>query len=269
MSDFRFILDKMSAAGFTMPQYVGYDKKTASAEGREPASYENKSFPIDSQENVWLSAVKLACDKIMPVWERDIYSKRVYDAAEHYGITADLEKAAEFIVKSETEPHVIRTEDDWRKAQSWLIKNAEYLDPRITIKLANYLLDTTEGVGYIPSLIEQFDLREMAGRNPMTPELQKFAEQNLHRLANGTYYRTDQFALLDYDEVNEIMPDLMKTASLGMTVLQPDAFAKAASEADEAHADLLEHLLGQHGQHPIHSERGLPVEINDRILAEL
>jgi hypothetical protein len=269
MSDFRFILDKMSVAGFAMPSYVGYDKKTASAEGREPASYENRSFPIDSQENVWLSAVKLACDKTMPAWERDIYSKRVYDAAEHYGIRADLDKAAEFIVKSETEPHTVRTENDWQKAQSWLIKNAGYLDPRITIKLANYLLDTAGRVGRVLSLLDQFDLREMAGRNPMTPELQKFAEQNLHRLANGTYYRTDQFASLTYDEVNEIMPDLVKTASLGMPVLQPDAFAKAASEADEAHANILEHLLTQHGQYPVHSERGLPVEINDRILAEL
>jgi hypothetical protein len=269
--NFRFVLDKMAASGFTMPAYVNYDKKTASAGDAEtsPASYEDRAFPIDSQENVWLSAVKLACDTDLSQLEKDSYKKQVYDAAERYGIRGDLDKAAEFVLKSETEPQGIRTVEDWQKAQTWLIKHAEQVSPDIVTKLANHLLDKTAEIGYIPSLVEQYDLREMAGRDPMIPEMQKYAERNCYRLANGNYYTTNQFATLSYDEIDRCVPDLLKTASLGMPVFQPDTFAAAVSQSDKAHADIITTLLANHGQHPIHSERRLPVEIDDRTLAEL
>jgi hypothetical protein len=279
---FRFVLDKMAASGFFMPDYINYNKKTADADtaagsvvGTDADAstvsvfYENKEFPIDSQEKVWLSAVKLACLPDMPKTEQDFYRKQIYAAAERYGIRNDLDKAAEFITNSENEPQTIKTSADWQKAKTWLTKHAASLASELVMKLANYLLDKTAEVGCVPSLSEQYELREMAGRNPMTPELQKFAETNLHRLANGTYYRTDQFASLTYDEVNRCMPDLIKNASLGMPVLNASTFAKAASESSEAHADVIECLLSQHGQYPIHTERGHPVEINDQVLAEL
>jgi hypothetical protein len=275
ITDFKFVLDKMTAASFALPSYVAYDKKdqkTAGVEvGTEPTapSYNSMEFPIDSQENVWLSAVKLACAAGLHKLAQESLQKKIYAAAERYGIEGDLQKAAEFIQRLNETPRQIKTASDWQKAKTWLIKYASQLAPTLLHKLADYLLKKTAEVGYIPSRSEKYELTEMAGRDPVTPEIEKWAEENIHKLASGNYYRTDQFAALPYEEVNELLPDLLKTASLGMPVLNPDTFAKAASEADESSANVIDWLLEKHGQLPIHTEKGLPIAVNDEILAEL
>lgn len=268
-TDFRFILDKMSAAGFSMPAYVGYDKKTANADTETAVSYESTEFPLDSQENVWLSSVKLACIDGMSELLKKLQKEKIYAAAERYGIRSDLDKAAAFIDKIKTEPQQMKTASDWQKAKAWLIKYAAQIAPDLLVKFADYLLKKTAEVGYIPSLTEKYELTELAGQDPITPEIQAWADKNLHKLASGSYYRTDQFASLNYAEVNELLPDLIKTASLGMPVLNPYTFAEAASAADEACADVIDYLLEKQGQYPVHTEKGLPIAISDEILAEL
>jgi len=87
--------------------------------------------------------------------------------------------------------------------------------------LALRLFEKAAELGYVPSLSEKCLLLQIAERNPITQEVQKLAEASVHKLATGTHYATDQFKVLPFAEVKEVLPDLAKTASLGMFVLHP------------------------------------------------
>jgi hypothetical protein len=264
MAGFEYILDRMRSKGFQMPGYVG--QKTADTQSG--ASYHSSELKFDSQENVWLSAVKIACLSCSG-FERGIYTQRLYDAADRYRIRGDIEKAAAFIRGTENEKQDILTESDWHKAALWLHKNASFMQESDRRAAADCLMMKSAEIGYVPSLAEKYTLDKLAGRNPVSDDIRRLADDNLHKLASGSVYRTDQFESLPYKEVHDFLPDLMRQASFGLPVLQPSLFARAAVQADEVQADVLDKLMRKHGQVPVHSARHLPVEINDQILAAL
>jgi hypothetical protein len=271
MPELRYVLDKMSESNFSMPTYVSYDKKTADAgnAGDIPVSYENNEFPTDSQENIWLSALKVAGSDTMNESVKKFYNDRIYAAADRYGIRPDLEKAAAFVQNLRDTPEPLRTESDWRKARNWLQKFASVLETPLRIALANTLLTKAAEVGYIPAWSEIYELRKLAGMNPATPEMQKYAEEQIHAMPSGNIYTTEQFAAIPYEEAAESVSDLTKSASLGMPVLHAASFAKAASKASREEAEIVELLLTKHGQKPLIRARDYPLEINDEMLAAL
>jgi hypothetical protein len=121
----------------------------------------------------------------------------------------------------------------------------------------------------IPSLTEQYQLDEIAGRDPMTPEVQQYVEDHIHKLASGSVYTSEQFRRLPVDEVQQYLPELMKTASLGLGILSPQRFGKLAETLSPSQADMLDTLMNHHGERPIHCDYGTPVEVSDEILAGL
>jgi len=74
---------------------------------------------------------------------------------------------------------------------------------------------------------------------------------------------------LPFEEVQDLLPDLVKRTSFEMPRIHPRLFAKTAETADANTAVVLDALLQKHGQMPLHDESGLPVEISDAILARL
>jgi hypothetical protein len=233
------------------------------------AALDNPSgISINSQENVWLSAIKLACDDFLPA-VRASYQKQVTDAASRYGILGDIKAASAFIDGMEKDPQQIRTEFDWKQTKEWLVKNADYLELSIREGMVDHLFEKAAEMNYVPSLSERCDLLQVAEREPLTSEVQKLAEQNIHKLASGTHYTTDHFAALPFAEVQDLLPDLVKKASFEMPVIHPRLFAKTAATADANTAVVLDALLRKHGQVPLHNDSNLPVEINDAILSRL
>jgi hypothetical protein len=140
---------------------------------------------------------------------------------------------------------------------------------QLRTRLADHLLDQAEKLGYIPSLLEKVQINEAAGRDRDTEEVYQLAEQNLHKLANGSLWRTDQFDCLSPETVQEYLPHLLRQASLGMNVIEPHRFGKVASLLPEHEAAVLDALLNAQGEYPVHREQNLPVEINDTVLATL
>ena len=256
----RFILDTMEESGFIIPSYVGAKQANVT---EHPSD-----ISIDGRENVWLSAIKLAFGDFLPAVHAS-YSKTVADAARRYGITEDVAKAASFVKQMNTAPRQIHTEHDWKRTKSWLEKNAEYLDETIRAGIVDHLFEKAAELDYIPALSEKCVLYQIAGRDPITPEVQQLAEESIHKLASGTHYTTDQFEVLPFEEVKELLPDLVKHASFNVPVFQPTLFAKAAEAADENSAVVLDALLRKHGQAPIYDENEVSIEINDAILARL
>ena len=257
----KFVLDTMEESGFPIPEYVSEKQADVSV-----TEYSNIS--IDSRANVWLSAVKLACGEFLPT-VRASYCKEVMEAAQRYGIDGQVKDATAFVERMDIDPQQICTETDWRRTKDWLKKNAQYMDEGLREGIVDHLFEKAAELGYIPMLSEKCDLLQIAGRDPITPEIQKLAEESSHKLASGTHYTTDQFEALPFAEVEELLPDLMKKASLGMGVLQPRLFAKVAETADRNTAMVLDALLRKHGQAPVLDEKELPLEINEAVLARL
>ena len=258
----KFILDTMTESGFTIPDYVS--EKRADVEVTDDFN----DIGIDSQKSVWLSAVKLACGDFLPA-VRDSYQKKVTDAAMRYGIYDHVKDASAFVERMDIDPQQIRTEFDWKRTKNWLEKNAGFMDEGLREGIVDHLFEKAAELGYTPMLSEKCALLQIAGRDPMSPEVQKLAEDSIHKLASGKHYTTDQFEALPFEEVKELLPDLVKQASLGMTLLHPRLFAKVAETADESSAMVLDALLQKYGQMPILDESELPVEINDEILWNL
>ncbi len=249
----------MAEGGFPVPDYVHYKTKAAQAD---------ETTPSDGREQVWLSAIELACTPRRPL-ERELLRQKTAETAARYGIEADLKHAVDFVRKIESRPVGIRSRDDFRKAAAWLDRYADQLAPDLRSALAGHLLEQSVKVGHIPSLTEKFRWDEWAGRDPYTTEIQKWAEANLHKLATGNVYTSEQFACLDAAEIRECLPDLLQTASLGMGVIPPQRLGKTASALPEHEARILDALLDSHGQRPVHSGCGAPVEINDAVLASI
>jgi len=256
-------LDTLEASGFTIPEYV----RAKQADGEEITDNSN-DIRIDSQANVWLSAVKLACSDL-PAARRERELQYVYDAAQRYRILDEVKAASAFIEKMDVDPQQIRTEGDWQRTRDWLHKNAQYLDLPIREGIVDHLFEKAAELRYTLSLSEDCLLRQIAERDPVTPELQKLAEANIHKLATGKHYTTDQFEALPFEEVREFLPDLVKQASFEIPALQPNLFADAAKRASIDEAMVLDMLLQKHGQLPICDDSNLPVAISDAILAAL
>jgi len=265
----RFILDTMRESNFAVPAYVGAKSANSDSDGIVVTDDLN-DISIHGQENVWMSMLKLGCRTDMLPVVRQSYANKIADAALRYGIAEDVHAAAEFIDRMDIDPSRIRTEGDWQRSKHWLQKNAGYMDIHIREGIVDHLFEKAAELGYIPSLSEKCLLYQIAERNPgELPEVQQLAEANIHKLASGRHYTTDQFAILPFEEVNDLLPDLTKRASLGMSLLQPDLFAKAASAADVNTATVLDAIFQKHGQSPVYDDSDLPYEINDRILAAL
>jgi hypothetical protein len=257
----EYILDAMRESGFSIPNYVG----TKQASG---VAWDNPSgISMDSQENVWLSAIKLACSDLPAV--RASYQKQVTDAARRYGILEDIKAASAFIVEMDSTSKKIRTEFDWKQTKEWLTKNANYLNLPLREGIVDHLFEKAAEMNYVPSLSERCALLQLAQRDPLISEVQKLAEESVHKLASGTHYTTEQFGALPFEEVQELLPDLVKRASFEMPLLHPRLFAKSAETADANTAVVLDALLQKHGQTPLHDESNLPVEVSDAILARL
>jgi hypothetical protein len=269
ITHFPFVLDRMVAEGYPIPSYVSYGKKEAGLSKSSVPSWHPTDYPINSQENVWLSQLKLACDIDLRPLTRQIALKKVADAAERYGITRDLEQVASYVEGLRTKTAGMDTLSDYEKARDWLFDNAEYLDGETAAALSDHLQSAAIKLGHLPSLTEQYRLAELGGRDPIMPEILAFAESHLHKLASGSVYTTGQFRCLPVDAVRDILPDLLKTASLGMAVIEPQRFGKVAETLCESDADALDSLMRIYGEEPVHSEYGLPVEISDRVLAKL
>jgi hypothetical protein len=268
MPELKYVLDKMCVSGFQMPVFISYDKKTASAD-TESVSYESNEFPTDSQANVWMSGLKLASNETLKPHEQKFYRDRIYAAADRYGIRADLEKAAGFVDKLREEPEPLRTEGDWLKARDWLVKFAAVLDPPLRISVADMLLEKSAEVGYILSYSDTYELRKLADKDPVTPEMKKYAESLLHTMPSGRVYSSEQFGAIPYEEAAEYVPDLVKAASLGMPVMHAHRFAKVASQASKREADAVELLLSRRGVKPLYDPNNLAIEVNDEMLAAL
>lgn len=254
----HFVLDNMQASGHPIPGYVHYRKKAASDSGKR----------LDGREELWLEAVKLACTSMRPL-EKEIRFHKIAAVADRYGIRNDIDAAVAYIDQLENRREGIRTASDFRKAADWLERHADTLAPEVRASVANHLLEQAVKVGHVTSLTERFRWNEWSGRDPYTDDVRTLAEKNLHKLATGSVYRTDQFDVLSVEELQELLPDLLKTASLGMNVFQADRIGKTASTLPEHEARILENLLESHGQSPVHSDFGSPVEISDEILATL
>ena len=254
-----FVLDSMQRTGHPIPVYVHYRMKAATA---------SESGFSDEREKVWLDAVKLACTPMRPL-EKEIRLQKIAAVADRYGIRKEIDSAIAYVDRLENRREGIRTAVDFRKAADWFRRYADTLDPAVRASIANHLLDQCVKIGHVPSLTEQFQWNEWAGHDPYSDEQRSFAKRNLHKLASGSVYRTDQFSCLGTDEVREVLPDLLRTASLGMNVIEPNRLGKTASALPEHEARILEILLESHCQSPVHSDYGAPVEINDRILATL
>lgn len=261
--DLHFVLDSMQRTGYPIPEYVNYKRKIAA-----DSVGGFRDGVLDSRENVWLSAITLACTPLRPL-EKEIRTRKIAAAAQRYGIRPEIDEAVAFAGRLENRRDGIQTRADFRKAADWLHRYADSLAPEVRASLATHLLEQSVKVGYLPSLAEKYDWDEWAGRDPHTDQLRELAEMNLHKLATGNVYRTDQFVPLNADEMRECLPDLLKTASLGMDVIQPQRVGKFAAMLPEREAEILERLLESHGQFPVHSDFGAPVEIDDRVLATL
>lgn len=255
----------MRASGHPFPEYIRFDLKEADSNA---PSYDPEELRVDSRANVWLSAVKLACLPLRPL-ERSLVERKITDAAIRYGIPDDVNHAVSTVKELNAKVAGIETTTDYVKARDWFFANAPALDDELREKLADYLGERAEKVGHLPSLVERYRLDELSGRDPLTETVRQFAERNLHKLATGAVYRTDQFAVLPVDRVEECLPDLLRTASLGMNVIAPERIGKVASHLAEPEALVLESLLASYGQEPVHHDRNNPVEINDEILAAL
>ena len=265
----KFILDTMETSGFKIPGYVS-ENKQAGADGETNVYIADNptGICINSQADVWLSAVKLACGEFLPA-VRESYQQKITDAASRYGILDDVKAASGFIERMDIDPQQIRTEFEWRRTKDWLVKNAQYLELVIREGVVDHLFEKAAEIGYTPALSEVCLLQQIAERDPVTSEVEKLAAESIHKLASGNYYRTDQFSALPFAEVKELLPDLIKRASFETSVLHPRLFAKAAETADENSAFVLDALLQKHGQMPVYNDRNLPVEINDALLARL
>jgi hypothetical protein len=257
----------MLIEGFEIPSYVTYCRKEAGLSSQ--ADYNPTDYPIIGQENVWLSRLKLACAEDMRPLTREIWVKKIATVAERYGITHDLDAAVAYVERLRTKEAGIETLSDYAKARDWLFKNAEHIDPDTAATLSGHLQSVSVKIGYIPLLTEKYRLDELSGHDPDTPEVLEFVESHIHKLASGSVYTAEQFRCLPVSAVEEYLPDLLKTASLGMNVMEPHRFGKVAETLCESDADVLDTLMQIHGETPIHSEYGAPVEINDEILAVL
>jgi hypothetical protein len=263
---FLNILDKLTATGFPLPKYLTYGQKTAGNPAVLP-SYDGNEFELTSKENVYLCAIKAAC--MEDRFKHDLFIHRAKLAADRYGNRADVDRVLEKIAAMEDEPAHIRTEEDWQKAYDFLFKNAELLDNDIVQGLADLLLKKTAEVRHIPMMEETYSLRKLAGLPLDTPELQAYADKFFHKLANGSFYYSHQFSRLPVDEVRIHLPDLLKSASFEMNVINPNLFGRAAEKLEPLEADILSILMEKVGELPVREERDLPVEINDEVLAQL
>ena len=270
MGEFSFLLDQLRATAFRFPEYISFAMKTADRKetGDVEPSYDPDDLDTGSRENVWLSAVKLAAMPLRPL-QRELLGKKIADAAFRYGIEADLEKVVAAIQNLRRKTAGIETVTDYEIARDWLLKNAEYLPGEVRTRLADHLLEQAVKLGHIPSLLEKVQINEAAGRDPVTDEVRLLAERNLHKLANGSFWRTDQFKCLSPETVREYLPHLLHEASLGMNVMEPHRLGKTASLLSEHEASVLDALLNAQGQFPVHREINLPVEIDDAVLAAL
>ena len=167
------------------------------------------------------------------------------------------------------DPQQIRTEADWKRSKSWLEKNAQYIDEDIREGIVDCLFDKAAELGYEPLISEKSTLLKIAGRNPITEEVHQLTVDSLHKLASGKYYTTGQFEVLPFEEVQALLPELVKKASFEMPLLHPRLFAKAAETEDRTVAVLLDALLQKYGQFPVMDEADLPMEVNDAMLAKL
>jgi hypothetical protein len=264
MMNLDYVLDTMTTTGYPIPEYVHYRTK----DGAVSRASDTDDDILDSREKVWLAAVKLACTP-MPPFQHDLLFKKIAVAASRYGIHSETDEAVRYVERLGTRIDGIRTITDFEKAATWLRKYAAILEDDVRVELANHLLDKTTKLGHVLSMAERFELNEWAGRDPYTPEVRELAERHLHKLASGNIYRTDQFTALSLTELQEVLPDLAKTASLGMDMIEPRRLGKCATALPEHQAAILDILLTTHGQEPAHSDAGAPIEINDAILAAL
>lgn len=257
----------MDATGYPIPEYVNYKTKLAAA-AEDSVPSESDEFVLDSREKVWLAAVKLACLSLRPL-QKELLQRKIADAADRYGIRDDIDEASDFVRRSSERSEGIRTLEDFQKAASWLERYAEHLPLDVRASLAGYLLQQSVKLGYVPSLSQEFQWNQWSGHDPYTEPLRRYAQENLHKLATGNVYRTDQFANLSLDELQECLPELLKTASLGMNAIQPDRLAKTAAGMSFRQAEVLDAILYSHGQTPVHRTCGLPLAIDDATLAAL
>jgi hypothetical protein len=254
----------MQKSNYPLPEYVHYGQKTAAEMSLD---YSN-DINITSKENVWLSALKLASMELPDTIQTAQWNK-VVEAANHYRIVPDIQKAAEFTDKLNETPKGVYTENDWRLAQDWLRKNAEYLPKESRAVISDYLFEKSAELGCVPTVDEKVEFAVWSGRDPVIDEIEKIAEADIHRLATGNYYRTNQFAAIPFEEISEVLPAVTKKAAFETHIINGSLLADAAKTVDENSATVIEALLNKHGQYPVYAEGNLPLEINDAILSKL
>ena len=279
---FKFMLDTMIDSKYPFPDYVNYAVKAASTTEKSAESELNSEatdYSVASREQVWLSALKLAC--FQPKYALDGFegsqdaptiryaTKRVKDAAIRYGILEDLNKMAEFVVQVETRQPGIRSEAELKAAKNWLSKNAEYLGKTARLRVLADIEHKEAEFGYVPTLQEKYDRAVYREENPVSEDMEKFAEANLHELATGKVYSTFQFEKLAKaaaTELRDCLPALVKTASLGTFVPIPEQLGKHAALLREDEACLLDLLMEKHGQVPLNDTRKAAVVIETDFL---
>ena len=273
----------MVSSQYPFPQYVRHGQKDASAdsvEGMYPANYQLSSYPTDSQENVWLSSVKLAClvlSQKSPNWKTlkrqqttaEYYTKKVKEAAARYDMLDDVEKAVSFVERFASRREGISTERDLESAWVWFRKNAAFLDPQVKLRVLDHLEAKEAEFGCVPSLTEIYERREHRGLDPITAEMEKMAEAHLHELATGKVYFTNQFGELPEKELNDYLPDLVKEASLGTGSIVPVLLGEAAARLKEEDAIIVDALMAKHAQVPYNDRRKAAIEINDAVLVKI
>ena len=131
-------------------------------------------------------------------------------------------------------------------------------------------LETKEAeFGYTPSLPEIYERREHRGLDPITEEMEKFADAHLYALASGKVYSVSQFEALPKEELQNYLPDLVKTASLGTGIIIPSLLGESAARMAEHDAIVIDALMKKHAQAPLNDRRRAAIEINDAVLAAI
>jgi hypothetical protein len=256
--NFLFLIETMRSQGYPFPDYIENPQKNASAD----ISFDDREIRWDNPANVFLSALKTACKEI-PELLQDQQYRPIAEAAERYGISDDLVHALNFIKEIQTKNAGIETKQDYQEAVNFLKTHAERLDQETRTKLVEHLEDRAEKLGHILSLSDKYEFDVLAGRNPENEETKKLAEACYCELANGAIYRQDQFTPDVTRRISEVLPDMIKAASLGSLGVIPDKLKRAAESLSPSKADVLEIVLRGYGQTPVFDSRDLPVSIDD------
>lgn len=214
------VLSKI-AAMFELPEYVK-DASTESLTPPDPAnigSYASirptPSLPIHNKAACWLSAIEYALETSPRPNDQHV-QRQLNKAAEFFGIAHDIERALTGHVEqlqkhaSGDEKYPVRNAQEAEAAQRFLLKNAG--TPTISDLDAHLLADKV--VGWLGTKAEDKILK-MAGFGGIS-NIQAFASA-----VGGKTSLETELSIQGLDQINQLLPDIIKTAAMLNTAPTP------------------------------------------------